>query len=161
MWQECSYMSSARIGRPPASVVVWSAADRFTHSGKLGAPAVDAAKIACNSFGQGPARCSASTQPIEIKLMQDHRVRRDQLFTLQPVDHKYRRLGKIHLGELAGNRVEPPHRARVIILIMADQQFFGQTFDVATRRKAGKSSAALSPASRAQPDPPAHTAPLS
>jgi hypothetical protein len=52
------------------------------------------------------------------------------LFALHPIDHKHWRLGKVEFGELCCQRIEPLHRARVIILVMADQEFFGKTFDV-------------------------------
>jgi hypothetical protein len=38
--------------------------------------------------------------------MQDHRIRSDQLFALQAVDHEVRRFGEIELGQLRADRVE-------------------------------------------------------
>jgi hypothetical protein len=68
-------------------------------------------------------------EPIEEQLMQDHRVRRDQLLALQPVDDEYGGRRKIRLCQLHLDCVEALHRARVIVLVVADEQFLRHTFD--------------------------------
>jgi hypothetical protein len=51
------------------------------------------------------------TQAGEVDLVQDHRVRGDQLFALQAVDDKDRRLCVIEAGKLLGDGVQPFDRA--------------------------------------------------
>ena len=50
----------------------------------------------------------------------------DQFFTLQPVDHKYRRRSPIHILQPSFDGVETLHRAAVVVLPMADDEFLRQ-----------------------------------
>jgi hypothetical protein len=61
--------------------------------------------------------------------VQDHRVRSDQLFTLQAVDHEIRRLGEIELGQLRANRVEALYGAHIVIFIMAHENLLRDALD--------------------------------
>ena len=61
--------------------------------------------------------------------MQDHGVRGNQLFALQAVDDEVRRLGKVQIGELGADHIEPLDRADVVVLVMADQDLLGNSLD--------------------------------
>jgi hypothetical protein len=63
------------------------------------------------------------------RAVQDHRIRSDQLFTLQAVDHEVRRFGEIELGELRADRVEAFYCADVIVFIMAHENFLRDALD--------------------------------
>jgi len=118
-------MSSARIGRPPASVVVWSMAHWLISLRSRG-------DQVSNTQPAPPPIALPSTpaQLVEIQLMQDHGICGDQFLTFQPIDRKHWRLGEVEFRELCCQCVEPPHSTRVIVLVMADQEFFRKTFDV-------------------------------
>ncbi|OGI51666.1 MAG: hypothetical protein A3A87_00315 [Candidatus Muproteobacteria bacterium RIFCSPLOWO2_01_FULL_60_18] len=68
--------------------------------------------------------------------MQDHRVGRDQLLALESVDREHRRPGEIERRELLGDGIEPLHRATVVVLVVTDDQFLGQSLE--TRGIAGQ-----------------------
>jgi hypothetical protein len=106
-----------------------AAAFCLAHRGKFSAPTVEAAEIADDGLRQRATRTGATTEPVEIYLMQDHRVRSDQLFTLQAVDHEVRRFGEIELGQLRADRVEALHGANVVIFIMAHENLFRDALD--------------------------------
>jgi hypothetical protein len=56
--------------------------------------------------------------------VQDHRIGRDQLLTLEAVDDKNRCRREIERRQLLGDPVQSPDRAAVIVLVMADDQLF-------------------------------------
>src|SRR5882724_5632447 len=139
MWYECSYISRARIGVPPASPCVWSAAHWFTrrvreqdparatahrlaHRDELRAPALDAAEITRQRFAQRRVRLAPVAEAVEVQLVQDHRVHGDQLFPLEPVDHEDGCRGKVQRGELFGDRVQPFDRTAIVVLPVADDE---------------------------------------
>jgi hypothetical protein len=62
--------------------------------------------------------------------MQDHRIHRDQLLALEPVDQKSRRLRVVELGQLLLDQIEPLDRAAVVVLVVADNQPLGHAFDL-------------------------------
>jgi hypothetical protein len=86
------------IGRPGVdeAVITWAVGQdhpsgaarlRPTHCGELSAPALQTAEVAIDRFRQG-AGFVRVTESGKIVLMQDHRVGRDQLLALQPVDQE-------------------------------------------------------------------------
>src|SRR6266436_1238241 len=101
----------------------------LAHRGKFRAPAFEAAEIAGDSLRQRAARTGTTTEPVEIYFVQDHRVRSDQLFTLQAVDHEIRRFGEIELGQLRADRVEALYGANVVVFIMAHEDLFRNALD--------------------------------
>src|SRR5262245_44016796 len=72
-----------RVGKdhPPRA-----AALRLAHGGELGAPALDAAKIACDGVHEATAGRAATAETIEVDLVQNHRIRSNELLTLESVD---------------------------------------------------------------------------
>ena len=76
-----------------------------------------------------PLARRAAAEAVEIDLVQDHRIRGDQLLALEAVDDEVRRLGKIEIGELGADRIEPLHRADVVVLVMADEDLLGNALD--------------------------------
>jgi hypothetical protein len=95
----------------------------------IGAPPVHTAEIAHDGFDQRSLRTAATTEPVEIYFVQDHRIRSDQLLALQAVDHEVRRLGEVELGELCADRVQPFHGTHVVVLVMADEHLLGDAVD--------------------------------
>jgi len=69
--------------------------------------------------------------------MQNHRVHRDELLTLEAIDEKAGGLRVIKFGELFLDQVEALDRTGVIILVVADDQPLGHALDpgrVASKR---------------------------
>src|SRR5262249_45933462 len=96
-----------------------SATLRFPHRGELRSPAVEATEIPRDRLGKSAGRPSPTAQTVKVYLMQDHRVRRNQLLTLEAIDDEVRRLGKIELSELGLNRIEPLHCTDIVVLVTA------------------------------------------
>src|SRR5476649_626545 len=61
--------------------------------------------------------------------MQDHRICGDEFFTLETVDYEIRGLCEIKARELRTDRVEALHCAHVVVLVVAHQDFFRDSFD--------------------------------
>lgn len=61
--------------------------------------------------------------------MQDHRIGCDDLLALQAVDQEARHRVHIELRKLAGDRPDARDRARVVVVVVADEQFLGQALD--------------------------------
>src|SRR5713101_620306 len=104
-----------------------TAALRLAHRRKFRTPTFDAAKVAHKRVRKRAARRSTAAEAVEIGLVQNHRVHRDQLFALQSVDDEPRRLGKIQFGELCGNRGQALDRADVVVFVVADKDLFGDS----------------------------------
>jgi len=62
--------------------------------------------------------------------VQDHRVHRDELLALEPVDEEAGGLRVVELGELFLDQVEALDCAAVIILVVADDQPLGHALDL-------------------------------
>jgi hypothetical protein len=75
------------------------------------------------------APAGVAPPPRLSNLVQDHRVRGNQLFTLEAVDHEVRRLGEIEVSELGPDRIEPLHCADIVVLVVAHQDLLGNPFD--------------------------------
>src|SRR6185437_9985638 len=84
----------------------------------------DAAEVAFERRGEsaGGVAATALAEPVEIQFMQDHRVHRDELLALQPVDLEDRRRRPIETGEALADRVQAPDGAAVVVLVMAEEQ---------------------------------------
>jgi hypothetical protein len=126
----------AVVRRPGEQHPSRPAALRLPHRGKFRAPAIDTAEIAGQRIAQLPFRLALAAQRGEKELAQDHRVRRDQLFALQAIDDKDRRGSEVEFCELRRDGVQPPDRAAIIVLVMAEDQLFGHPLD--PRRIAGE-----------------------
>jgi hypothetical protein len=61
--------------------------------------------------------------------VQDHRIHRDQLLTLQAIDEEARRLGEIELDELRLDRIEAIDCAAIVIFVVTDEQLLRHSFD--------------------------------
>src|SRR5262249_61383431 len=106
------------------------AGQRLCHGGKLSAPGHDAAEIALERVGVSGGRLfksggwivAVSTERIEIDLVQDDRARSNQLFALKAVDLEHGRARQVESHKTRSNGVQPPHRAAVVVHIMAHEQ---------------------------------------
>jgi hypothetical protein len=76
-----------------------------------------------------PPRLARRAEPVEEELMKDHRVHRDELLALEPVDDKSRSAREIELGELLLDEVEALHRAAIVVLVVADDRPLGHALD--------------------------------
>src|SRR5262245_40240868 len=94
----------------------------FAHGDELGAPSLDTAEVTGHSFAQRSIRLSTLTEAIEIELVQDHGVRRDQLFALESVDHEHWCHGHVESRELSHDRVEAFHRTAIVVLVVAHDE---------------------------------------
>jgi hypothetical protein len=65
---------------------------------------------------------AALAQAVEIDLVQQHRVGGDQLLALQPVEAEARSRRRIEGGEIPADRVQPAHRAAIVVLVVAGDQ---------------------------------------
>src|SRR5262245_49468098 len=99
-----------------------STAHRFAHGDELGAPSLDTAEVTGQSVAQRPIGLSTLTEAIEIELVQDHGVRRDQLFALESIDDEHWRRGDVESRELSNDRVETLHRTAVVVLVVTHDQ---------------------------------------
>jgi len=63
-----------------------------------------------------------STRRLEICLVQDHRARSNQLFSLEAIDLEHRRALPVEAHKTRPNGVEPPQRTAVIVYVMAHEQ---------------------------------------
>src|SRR5882672_3510390 len=105
-------MSSARIGVPPAMPCVWSAAQTFDSESSRGERFTEHAL----------RRAAAAAQRLEIDLVQQHGVGRDQLLALQPVQDEARRRARIEARQLASDSVETPNSTAVVVLVVTGEQ---------------------------------------
>src|SRR5262245_61347005 len=69
------------------------------------------------------------SSPRPSKLVQDHRVRCDELFAFKPVDEEIGCGVKVESSELLGDQVQPLYRTAVIFLVMAHDQLLRHAFD--------------------------------
>src|SRR5262249_47597852 len=83
-----------------------TAAERFAHRHELRSPALERSEIARQRVAQRRTRLALLAEPVEEQLMQNHRVHRDELLTLEAVDEKAGGLRVIELGELFLDQVE-------------------------------------------------------
>src|SRR5262249_772212 len=66
---------------------------------------------------------------VKEEFVQDHRIHRDQLLALEPVDQKTGRLVEFKLRKLIVDQIEALNRAAVIVFIMADDESLRHSFD--------------------------------
>jgi len=60
-----------------------------------------------------------------VQLVEDHRIHRDELFALEPVDQEHGCLREVELGKLRRDGVEAPYGSTVVVLPVADNQLLG------------------------------------
>src|SRR5262249_9414660 len=101
-------------------------AHRLAHGDELGPPAVDAPKVARERLAERAIGFALSAETVKVQLVKDHRVHRDELFALEPVDHEDGRLRDVEVSELCRDGVEAPDGAAIVVLPMADDQLLGQ-----------------------------------
>src|SRR5262249_17949366 len=75
-------------------------------------------------------RFALVAEAVKEQLVQDHRVHRDKLLALEPVNEKAGGLRIIELGKLLVDLVEAFHRPAVIILVVTDDQPLRHAFDL-------------------------------
>src|SRR5262245_36071800 len=78
----------AVAGRPRQQYPSGAAAQCLSHRNEFGTPALESSEIARNRIAQGGPRLALIAESVEEQLMQDHRIHRDQLFSLEPVDQE-------------------------------------------------------------------------
>jgi hypothetical protein len=69
-----------------------------------------------------PGRLAFLAKAVEEQLVQDHRVHRDELFALEPVDEEVGCLVVVEPGQLLLDEVEALHGAAVVVFVVADDQ---------------------------------------
>ena len=104
-----------------------AAAERLAHRDELGAPTLDAAEIGleCQFHGRNHGLAVAAERR-EVQLVEQHRVRRDQLLALQPVDREARNGSPVQGVELLADPVQPLDRSAVVVLMVAGYQALRQ-----------------------------------
>jgi len=109
--------------------------ERFAHRDELRAPAVDASEVRVERQGHrrhhGP---TVRAQRVEVQLVQQHRVRRDELFTLQAVELEAGRGGEVDRRKLGADDIQPLHGAGVVVGVVAGDKALGE----AVERAGGK-----------------------
>src|SRR5262245_38039783 len=107
--------------RPPAH--------GLAHRDELGPPALDAPKVTREGLAQRRIGLAALAEAVEVQLVQNHRVRCDQLLSLEAVDGEHGRRGHVERAELGDDRVEAPDRPAVVVLVVADDQSFREAIE--------------------------------
>src|SRR6266700_1211022 len=77
-----------------------AAGERLAHRHKFRAPALVGAEIPRQGFANHGCRSALLAQTVEEQLMEDHRVHRDELLALEPVDQESGSARGVELGEL-------------------------------------------------------------
>src|SRR5215472_3361509 len=115
--------------RPRQQYPSGAAAQCFSHSNEFGTPALESPEILRNRVAQGWPRLALIAESVKEQLMQDHRIGRDQLFALQPVDQETSGFIEFELRKLFVDEIEPLNRAAVIVFIVADDEPLRHAFD--------------------------------
>ena len=99
----------------------------LAHRHELITPVLDAAEAADQreSHGWHHGR-RFRRQPVEIQLVQQHRVGRDQLLALQAVEFEAGHASETCLPQCGTDRIEALHRTAVVVLVVASQQLLGK-----------------------------------
>src|SRR2546428_2465564 len=103
-----------------------AATHRLAHGNELGPPPVNAPEVPHESLAKRAIGLALGAEAVEVQLVEDHRIHRDELFALEPVDHEHWRLREVEFGELRRDGVEAPDGAAVVVLPVADDQLLGQ-----------------------------------
>ena len=107
-----------------------AAAHGFPHRDELCSPSILTSEVSRERLAQRGVRDPAVTEPIEVQLMQDHRVRCDQFFALQSIDHEHGCCREIHARELRRDGVEPLHGTAIVVLPVTDDQLLRETLEL-------------------------------
>ncbi len=108
-----------------------TACQSLRQAGELGTPRRYAAEIALERPGKlgggffmpRGRTVALSAERLEIDLVQDHGARGNQLFALQAVDLEDRGARPVKSRKTRPDGVQAPHRAAVVVYVMADDQF--------------------------------------
>jgi len=65
---------------------------------------------------------TVGAEAVKIELVENHRIRRDQLFALETVDHEHGRRGEVQRAQLRGDRIQAFHGAAVVVFPVAHDQ---------------------------------------
>src|SRR5690349_12758406 len=82
-----------------------AAAERLAHGHELRSPALERAEIPRQRLAQRSSRLALLAKAIEKQLVQNHRIHRDELLTLDTIDEKACGFRVIELGELFSIRL--------------------------------------------------------
>src|SRR5262245_16213965 len=115
-----------RPGQPPRS---GAAAACLAHGHDFGSPALEGSEIPSERVAEVWTRFALLAEPVEEQFVQDHRIHRDELLTLEAVDDKAGGPRVIELGELFLDQIEAFDRPAVIVLVVADDQPLGHALD--------------------------------
>src|SRR6266487_7003353 len=74
--------------RPRQQYPSRAAAECFSHCDEFSTPALESSEIAGNRIAQSGPRLALIAESIKEQLVQNHRIGRDQLFALEPVDQE-------------------------------------------------------------------------
>ena len=77
------------------------------------------------------------TEACKINLVQDHRVGSDQLLALEAIDNEDWGLAIVELRQLFTNCVQPFDRARVIVFVVAGEEFLREALDLRRTKGSG------------------------
>jgi len=102
----------------------------LAHGDELRPPSIDGPEIPHERVSQRPVWLTVGAETVEVQLVQDHRIRCDQLFALEAVDHEHGRRGKVQRGELRGDRIQAFHGATVVVLPVAHDQLFRESLEL-------------------------------
>src|SRR5439155_2787045 len=108
-----------------------TAAERLAHRNEFRAPGCGRAEISRQACPKGRSCLALLAQAVEEQLMEDHRVHRDELLALEPVDQESRSARGVEPGELLLDQIEALHRPAIVVLIVADDQPFRHSADPA------------------------------
>ena len=115
--------------RPGQQDPARAAANALPMAMKFAPPTLIGAEVARERIAKAAAGLAFVAKTVKEKLVQDHRVHRDQLFALEPIDDEGRRRREIEFGKLLIDRVEALHRAAVVVLVVADDQTLRHSLD--------------------------------
>src|SRR6266436_908874 len=111
-------MDSEHIGWSGYGVRRRTAAERLSHGYEFGTPALVRPEITRQCVAQPCARFALVPKSIEEKLVQDHRVHRDELLALETVEQKARGIRVIELGQLLVDQIEAFDCPAVVVLVV-------------------------------------------
>ena len=103
---------------------------RLGTAGELRSPGRNAAKIPLERSRQIAGCIPRSAETVEVDLMQDRRVRRDQFLALQAIDVEDWSRDPVEFIEAMFDCVQTANGTAVIILVVARQQLLGKTIEM-------------------------------
>src|SRR5260370_1161370 len=101
--------ANPRAATTPAA----AAASAPRRGSELLLPALIAAEIRRDRVGERARGLAPGSEPVEVELVQDHRIGGDQLFALQAVDGEDRGVGPVEAAKLRRDGIQALHRAAI------------------------------------------------